>query len=51
MGGCKNTNGEGKRKIHKKIVNGEARFSLDVTLETDNKFGAVLDPGWNTTTS
>ena len=38
-------------KDPEKVDNVGAGFSLDITLETETKFGAVPDRGWNTTTS
>ena len=42
-GGCKGTEGEGKRKIQRTFDNSGAGFSLVVTLEMDPKIGAVTD--------
>ena len=50
-GGRYDTEGEGKRNIQKTVDSGGAGFSLDVTLSTNNKFGAVTNRGLNTTTS
>ena len=47
----KGTEGEGELKIYKTVDNCGAGFSLDVTLATEPKFGAVPDRGWNSTTS
>ena len=45
------TEGEKKQKIQKKIDNGGAGFSLNVTLLAEPKLRAVPDRGWNSTTS
>ena len=42
-GGLKETEDEGKRKIQKTVDKNGEGFSLDATLATEPKFGAVPD--------